>query len=121
MTEPGLVESRASVVLGQDALESRIVALDASRRIVYDLADGALAGLGLQVLPARFSRDPKDRERSLLVSIFGVRGAGFLRLEFGVLLLKGIGDVLELEEDEAEQRRTDAMNNLNRDTRARVR
>ena len=47
LAEALLVERRACVLLGQDALEGRVVALDARHRVVHELADGRLLCLGL--------------------------------------------------------------------------
>ncbi len=72
-----LVERGAGVVLGQHALERRVVALDAGHGVVDELADGGLAGLRLQVRPARLGRHPEDALGAVLV---GVLGVGALRL-----------------------------------------
>ena len=95
-----LVERGPGVVLGQHALECRVVALDAGHRVVHEPADGGLAGLPFQVPPARLGRHPEDRERAVLVRILGIGALGLLRNEPRVLFLESVGDVLE--EDEAE-------------------
>ena len=95
-----LVERGAGVVLGQHALERRVVALDAGHRVVDELADGGLLGLRLQVRPARLGRHPEDVLRAVLVGVLGVGALRLLGFELRVLLLEGVGDVLE--EDQAE-------------------
>ena len=95
-----LVERGAGVVLGQHALERRVVALDAGHRVVDELADGGLAGLRLQVRPARLGRHPEDVLGAVLVGVLGVGALRLLGHELRVLLLEGVGDVLE--EDQAE-------------------
>ena len=42
-----LVEAGAGVVLGEDAFEARVVALDGDHGVVHGLADGGLLGIGL--------------------------------------------------------------------------
>ena len=100
LAQPLLVEPRVGVVLGQHAFERRVVALDGEHRLVHGLADGGLLGVGLQVRPAGFLGHPEDVDRSVLVGIFRVGPLGPFGVEFGVLLLEGIGDVLQ--EDQAE-------------------
>ena len=56
LAETLLVESSAAVLIGQYALERRVVALDSSHRVVHELADGGLLSLGLQVRPASTCR-----------------------------------------------------------------
>ena len=67
-----LVERRPGVVLGQNALEPGVVALDGNHRVVDDLADGRLLGLALQVRPAGLLRHPEDVLGAVFVGIFGV-------------------------------------------------
>ncbi len=50
--EAVFVEAGAGVVLGQDALEARVVPLDGDHGVVHGLADGRLLGVGLEVGPA---------------------------------------------------------------------
>ena len=102
LAEALLVERGAGVVLGQHALERRVVALDAGHRIVDKLADGALAGLRLQVRPARLGRYPEDALGAVLVRVFGVGAPGLLGEQRGMALLEGVGDVLEEEQAEAD-------------------
>ena len=102
LAEALLVERGAGVVLGQHALERGVVALDRDHRVVDELADGRLLGAGLQVRPAAPRRHPEDVLGAVLVRVFGI-GAGVVAFagdELGVLLLEGVGDVLE--EDQAE-------------------
>ena len=77
LAEALLVERGTGVVLGQHALERRVVALDAGHGVVHELADGGLLGLGLEVRPARLGRHPEDVQRAVFVRVFGV---GALRL-----------------------------------------
>ena len=100
LAEPLLVEAGPGVVLGQHALERRVVALDRDHRVVDQRADGRLRGVGLQVRPARLLRHPEDVRGAVLVRVFGVGALRLLRFELGVLRLEGVGDVLE--EDQAE-------------------
>ena len=61
-----------------------------------------LLGAGLQVRPARVRRHPEDVLGFVFVRILGI-GAGVVAFagdELGVVLLEGVGDVLE--EDQAE-------------------
>ena len=119
LPEARLVEGGAGVVLGQHALERRVVALDAGHDVVHELADGGLAGLRLEVRPARLGRDPEDALGAVLVGIFEKPGDGVaavagrgrevvlgLRIvddapEVRVALLEGVGDVLQEEQAEA--------------------
>ena len=100
LAEARLVERRAGVVLGQHALERRVVALDAGHGVVHELADGGLLGLRLEVRPARLGRHPEDALGAVLVRVLGVGALRLLGDELRVLLLEGVGDVLE--EDQAE-------------------
>jgi len=100
LAEPRLVERGARVVLGQHTLERRVVALDAGHRVVDELADRGLLRLRLQVRPACLGRHPEDGERTVLVRVFGIGTLRLLGDELGVLLLEGVGDVLQ--EDQAE-------------------
>jgi len=69
LPEPVLVERGPRVVLGQHTVERRVVALDRGHRAVYQLADGGLAGLPLQVRPARLGRHPEDAPGGVLVPV----------------------------------------------------
>jgi hypothetical protein len=100
--EAVLVEAGAGVVLGQHALEARVVALDGDHGVVHDLADGGLLGVGLEVRPARVGGHPEDVLGLVFVRVLGI-GALVVALageELGAVLLEAVGDVLE--EDEAE-------------------
>ena len=100
LAEALLVQRGAGVVLGQHALEGRVVAFDGGYGVVHALADRWLLRLGLQVRPARLGRDPEDVLGAVSVGVFGVGALVALGLEPGVLFLESVGDVLE--EDEAE-------------------
>ena len=58
--------------------------------------------LCLEVRPARLLRHPEDVRGAVFVGVFGVGAlrTPFAGVELGVLLLEGVGDVLE--EDQAE-------------------
>ena len=97
-----LVEAGAGVVLGQDAFEARVVALDGDHGVVHGLADGGLLGAGLEVGPAGIGGHPEDVLGFVFVRVFGI-GPGVVALageELGAVFLEGVGDVFE--EDEAE-------------------
>src|SRR5438552_2665517 len=53
LAEAQLIEPWAPIVLGQHALERRVIALDGAHRIVYQLADGGLGRVVLKMRPAR--------------------------------------------------------------------
>jgi hypothetical protein len=59
LAEAGFVERGAGVVLGQHALEGRVVAFDGGHGVVHQLADGGLLGLGFEVRPARLGGTQK--------------------------------------------------------------
>ena len=100
LAEARLVEPGAGVVLGQHALERRVVALDGGHRVVDERADGRLRGAGLEGRPAGLLGHPEDIRGPVLVGVLGVGALRLLGLELGVLGLEGIGDVLE--EDQAQ-------------------
>lgn len=98
LTQPGLVEGRAGVVLGQNALQARVVALDRVHRGVE--MHPYLRGLGgvLERRPTGLGRHPEHLRGEVLVGILGVRlGVGREGL---VASLERVRDVLQ--EDEAE-------------------
>ena len=99
--EPLLVEPRVGVVLGQHALERRVVALDGDHRVVDDLADRRAAWR----CALRFDQRASGGTQKMLTARYSSGSSGSaplfsLGLELGVLLLEGVGDVLE--EDQAE-------------------
>jgi hypothetical protein len=103
-----LVEAGAGVVLGQDALEARVVALDGHHGVVHQLADVGLLRVGLQVgLQRARLRHPEDVLGLVFVRVFGVRAlvVALTRLVMSLArcLLEAVGDVLE--EDQARGRR----------------
>ena len=96
-----LVERRPGVVLGQHALEPRVVALDGDHRVVDELADGRLLGLGLADAPS----GPPCGTQKTLSARYSSASSGSAPSPCSassrcVLLLEGVGDVLE--EDQAE-------------------
>ena len=93
-SEPLLVEARVGVVLGQHALERRVVALDGEHGVVDDLADGRLLGFGFELGPARLFGHPKYVDGPVLVGVFRVGSLGSVRFELRALLFEGIRDVL---------------------------
>ena len=102
LTEALFVETGAGVVLGEDAFEARVVALDGDHGVVHDLADGGLLGAGLEVGPAGIGGHPEDVLGFVFVRVFGI-GPGVVALtgeELGAVFLEGVGDVFE--EDQAE-------------------
>ncbi len=90
-----LVERGAGVILGQHALERRIVALDAGHRVVHELPDRGLFGLRFQVSPARLGRHPEDVHRAVFVRVFGIGALRPLGFELCVLLVEGVRDILQ--------------------------
>ena len=93
-----LVERRAVVVLGQHALEAGIGLLDLGHRLVDQLADGRLLGVGLQMRPARLLRHPEHVLGEVFVRVLG--GGGVFRQQCGALRLEGVRDVLEEDQPE---------------------
>jgi hypothetical protein len=89
------VQRRAGVVLGQDARQRRVVALDSRHRVVHEPANGGLASLGFEVRPAGFGRNPEYVDGTVFVWVFRIGTFGTRRHEPGVVLLKSVGDVLE--------------------------
>lgn len=93
-----LIERFAGVVLGQDALERRVLFLNGEHGFIQQLANGGLLGAGLELGPAGGFGHPKDVFGGVFVAVFGVRVRLFLQgLE---PLLEGVGDVLEENEPE---------------------
>ena len=72
------VEAGAGVVLGQDALEARVVALDGDHGVVHGLADGRLLCAGLEVGPAGIGGHPEDVLGLVFVRVLGI-GPGVVR------------------------------------------
>ena len=102
LAEALLVERGAGVVLGQHALQRRVVALDAGHGVVHELADGGLAGLRLQVRPARLGRHPEDALGAVFVGVSGVGALRLLGQQRGVLLFERVGNVLQEQQAEAD-------------------
>ena len=98
LPEPGLVQRRARVVLGENALELDVVALDGLHRIVHQLADARLLGALLQVGPPCLGGHPEDVLGQVLVAVLGlgvvVDGQPVVHLH------ERIGDVLEEDQPE---------------------
>ena len=108
-----LSRSGAGVVLGQHALERRVVALDGVHRVVDQRADGRAAapspgGAASAPPPAPRRRSRRCTRRGLRdeVSTGGIRdevlvlGVGGRCLQVAVALLEGVGDVLQEDEPE---------------------
>ena len=79
LPQPMLVEGRAGVVLGEDALEARVVALDGDHGVVHVLADLGELGLALEMTPAGLGRNPEDVLGAVFVRVLGV-GPGVVPL-----------------------------------------
>ena len=60
LAEALLVEGVPGVLLGKDAGEGGVVALDGGHGVVDEPADGGLAGVGLEVRPSGLGRHPED-------------------------------------------------------------
>ena len=73
--------------------------LDGGHRVVDQLADGRLLGVGLEVRPARLLRHPEHVLGEVFVRVFG--SGGVLGQQRRALGLEGVRDVLE--EDQAER------------------
>ena len=101
LAEAGLVEAGPGVVLGQYALEGWVVALDRGHRVVDEGADRGLRGACLEMRPASLLRAPRRCWRpGTRRGPRGRRPLASVGLEFGVLRLERIADVLE--EDQAQ-------------------
>ena len=100
LAEARLVEPGPRVVLGQHALERRVVALDGGHRVVDEGADRRLRGGGLEGRPTGLLGHPEDRGGPVLVGVLGIGAVCLIGLELGVLGLEGVADVLE--EDQAQ-------------------
>ena len=100
--QAGLVETGASEVLRQDALEGGVLALDGVHGIVDRAADRRLWGVRLEVGPAGLARDPEDAGGLVLVGVLGVGafGSGGRGGQLGVLGIERVADVLEEDEPE---------------------
>ena len=90
-----LVERRPGVVLGQDAFQPGIVALDGDHRIIHHLADGRLLGLALEMRPPGLLRHPEDVLGPVFVGVFGIGPLVLGRQKPLVHLLERVGDVLQ--------------------------
>ena len=91
-----LVELRPSVVFGQYALESGVVAFDGNHSVVDELADGGLLGLGLQGPPARLFGHPEDVGPCVFVTIFEGFFEGYRYVGSGDGLLTDIGSGVDI-------------------------
>jgi hypothetical protein len=100
LTEALLVEAGPRVVLGENGLERRVVALDRLHGVVDELADRRLRRVRLEERPASFSGNPEDVDGAVLVGILRIGALCLLGFELGTLCLERVGDVLE--EDQAE-------------------
>ena len=100
LSEHHLVERRACVVLGQDALERGVVRLDRQHGVVDVLANRCLLCPGLEVRPSGFLRDPEDVLGEVLLGILWI--GEFLVEQPCPLHLEGIGDVLQEDEPQGD-------------------
>ena len=71
------VERRAIIVLGQDAFQAGIRHLDRGHRLVDQLDDARLLGVGLKVRPARLLRHPEHVFGQMLL-VGALAGCGIL-------------------------------------------
>jgi len=83
------------IILGKHALERRIITLDGEHGIVDHLADGGLFSIGFKEGPAGFLGHPENIDSAVLVRVLRVSALVVLGLQFSLLLLKGIGNILE--------------------------
>ena len=96
LPEPGLVEVRAGVLLGQNTLENRVLLLDGLHRLVEQGADGRLLRLCLEApltCPAGLLRHPENAVGGILVAVLGIGPR--LGEQLHPVFLEGVGDVLE--------------------------
>ena len=98
--QPLLVERRPGVVLGQDAFEPGVVALDGDHRLIDQLADGRLLGLVLEMRPAGLLRHPEDVFGPVFVGVFGIGPFVLGGQKPLVHLLERVGDVLQEDQPE---------------------
>ena len=68
--EPGLVERRPGVVLGEDTLEYGVLAFDGDHGVIHQLADVRLLGVGFERRPTCLLRHPEDISGGVLVAVF---------------------------------------------------
>ena len=94
LPKAALVEGGAGVVLGQHAVERRVVALDGGHGVIHQLADRRLTSLPLQVRPSRLGAVPRRCSRQCTHPCLR-RPLGPLGEHRGVAFLEGIGDVLK--------------------------
>ena len=81
------------MVLGQDAFQAGSRHLDRGHRLVDQLADARLLGVGLKVRPARLLRHPEHvLGQMLLVGVLA--GCGILGQQRGPLNARHVGLVL---------------------------
>ena len=99
LPQASLVQRGPGVVLGQHAVERRVVPLDGGHGVVDGRPNGGLVRLTLQYRPARLGRHPEDALGAVFVRVFGVRAVDDLLLQLRVGFLERVGDVLE--EDQA--------------------
>ncbi len=72
LSEALLVEGIPAVLLGKDAGECGVVALDGSHGVVDEPADCGLAGVGLEVRPSGLGRHPEYVLGKVLVGVLRV-------------------------------------------------
>ena len=97
LAEALFVEAGAGVVLGKDAFEAWVVALDGDHGIIDDFADRGLLGVCLKVGPAGVGGYPENVFRLVFVRVFGICPGvvPFACQKLGSMLLEGIRDVFQ--------------------------
>ena len=97
LAEPRLVQFRPGVVLGQDALEARVLGFEVEHRLVDQRADRRVRarGVALEEVPSSARRRPEDVVGDIEVALVGE--IALLRVGKGLLapLLEAVGYVFE--------------------------
>src|SRR5260370_20120058 len=87
------VERRAIIVLGPDAFQAGIRHLARGHRLVDQLADARLLGVGLKVRPARLLRHPEHVPgQILLLAVLAGCASSAVRLMFIIQTTYGMYD-----------------------------
>jgi hypothetical protein len=80
---------KPGIILGQRALQPRVVPLNGDHRVVEQLADGRLLGMDLEIGPAGFLGHPKHVHGQILVPILQDRVPLFRVLDVPVAVRIG--------------------------------